>query len=441
MKNFILFLIPVLIVLGCSQFPTRYDRIEPNKLRSMGFELGPQAEGAPGDTIHVRAFFGGEKVSSVTWQFSYDHIMNIYGTNAIINIRPLTVFNVSDRLPDSIDVSFVIPDSTFFLTKAIQPEVLSMVRPHLPVGMQSMTQGDLAAFLKDLGSVDMNDMASLAALGAKWGPAMGIAVLTPSSLDTVMGIAGILVGVFSINGELYANATSTEGTRLKIKGEFTIRYNSRFKATPLAAMFPVNRNPALRWIGVYKVKDSGRGSAAFGEGPAFTQNDSLTYLFNEFMPWMVRDTVLIEKGYSYYLATDSGTVSFSLKAGDSILMDGNKLAFSSDTTVAGESMLDYRIVTYGNTGKSVIDTETYSYDWEYQNLALEGVTQPLDSLFVITGGGNGNGPAIVRFLPSLDHKMTHARIWVTASDNLLGELNRPVGQTIRTVDLYFKYAE
>jgi hypothetical protein len=430
-----------LSIVGCSQFPTRYDRIEPNKLRSMGFELGPQAEGAPGDTIHVRAFFGGEPVTAVSWQFSYDHIMNIYGTNAIINIRPLAVFNVSDGLPDSIDISFVIPDSTFFLTKAIQPEILSTIMPHLPAGMQSMTQGDLAAFLKDLGSVDKNGMASLTAFGVKWGPAMGIAALTPSSLDTVMGIAGILVGAFSINGELYANATSTEGTRLKIKGEFTIRYNSRFKATPLAAMLPVNRNPALRWIGVYKVKDSSRGSSGFGEGPAFTQNDSLAYLYNEFMPWKVRNTVLIEKGYSYYLATDSGTVSFSLKAGDSIFMDGNKQTFSSDTTLSGESMLDYRVVTYGNTGKSVIDTETYSYDWEYQNMALDGVTQPLDSLFVIAGGGNGHGPAIVRFLPSLDHKMTRARIWVTASDNLLGELNRPVGQTIRTVDLYFKYAD
>jgi hypothetical protein len=236
---------------------------------------------------------------------------------------------------------------------------------------------------------------------------------------------------------LFAVATSIKGNTLKVKSEFTIRYNNRFKATPLAGMLPVNRNPAVRWVGVYKVSksDIARGNV-IGGGPTLTDNDSLTYLYNEFMPWKVRDTVLIEKGYSYYLAADSGTVAITLKAGDSILINGGNRVFTSDTTVIGDTMIDKRFIRIDtSTGKPLYDYENYTYDWEYQNMTLDSVTLPEDSLFVIAGGGR----QVVQFLPSMDTKMTRARIWVTVSDHLLGELNRPVGQTIRTVDLYFKY--
>jgi hypothetical protein len=43
-------------------------------------------------------------------------------------------------------------------------------------------------------------------------------------------------------------------------------------------------------------------------------------------------------------------------------------------------------------------------------------------------------------LPSLDPKMTHARIWVTVRDAYI-DFNRPVGITIHTADVYFKYSE
>lgn len=440
-KNILLFMLPLFIV-TCGQFPTRYDRIEADKLRSIGFTVDPQAEGAPGDTMHIRAFFGGQPVSAVSWQFSYDHIMSIYGTDTILNKKPLAAFAVSDRLPDSIDLSFVIPDSTFFLTKAISPATLDMVRPLLPAGMRSMTQQDFATFLADFGSIDLNDMTALGGFAGRWSSAMGISAVTPSALDSAMGIVGALVQLFSIKGELFATATSTLGHKLMIKGSITIRYNSRLKGTALAQMFPVNRNPALRWIGVYKVNDSGRKQSIFGEGPTLTSKDSLTYLYNEFMPWKVRDTVLIEKGFSYYLAADSGIAAFSMKAGDSMLTSGGKRIFAADTTVICDTVLDSRFVRYDSTGGAVVDTETYTYDWQYQNLALDSVSQPLDSLFVIAGAGEyGGQPPVMQFLPSLDRKMTRVRIWVTVSDNLFGEMNRPVGQTTRTVDLFFKYAK
>jgi hypothetical protein len=427
-----------LALVRCDQFPTRYDRIETNTVRSIGFMYTPQAEGAPGDTLHVRAFFCGEPTDSVSWQLSYDDILS-NSSATIINIRPLTILSTTKRLPDSEDISFIIPDSAFFLTKAIAPATLNMIRSSLPAGMQSMSQAGFASFLSDIGSVDLNDAIALNGLIGKWGGVLGISGINASSLNIISQTIGALMEVFSIHGELFAVATSAQGASLKIKSEFTIRYNSRFNNTPLAGMFPVNRNPALRWIGVYKTKKTTGKSRNFGENPTLTPDDTLTWLYNEYMPWKVNDTILIDKNYDYYLATDSGTVAFAMKAGDSLLDNGRVLKFSADTTFVGDTMLDKRFIRFDSTtGKPVYDYEYYTYDWEYQNLALDSVTLPEDSLFVLTGG-SASGPAITGFLPSQDKKMTHTRIWVTASDHLLGELNRPVGQTIRTVDLYFKY--
>lgn len=441
MKKLFLTMLLALATFRCDQFPTRYDRIETNTVRSIGFMYSPQAEGAPGDTLHVRAFFCGEPTDSVTWQLSYDDIPPLSSSEAatILNIRPLKVFNTTSYLPDSVNISFVIPDSAFFLTQAISPTILNQIRPVLPAGMQSMSQAGFAAFLNDIGSVGLTDSVAMGGFIERWGGALGVSDINASSLNRIMQTLGTLMGVFSIHGELFAVATSTKGNTLKVKSEFTIRYNSRFKTTPLAGMFPVNRNPAVRWIGVYKVNKSEiqRGTV-LGGGPTLTGNDSLTFLYNEFMPWKVNDTILIDKNYDYYLAADSGTVAFTLKAGDSILIDGGKRVVTSDTTVFGDTMIDKRFIRFDSaTGNPVYDYENYTYDWEYQNMALDSVTLPEDSLFVIAGGSR----QVVQFLPSMDTKMTHARIWVTVSDHLLGELNRPVGQTIRTVDLYFKYAE
>jgi hypothetical protein len=434
--NFLITVVTLMgfLVAGCAEFPTRYERIETNKVRAIGVTLSPQTEGAPGDTIHARAFFGGEPVASVSWQFSYDRIMTIE-TDTILNIKPLNIFNTVSSLPDSFDFSFVIPDSTLFLTKAISPDILGFLRTNLPPGMQAMTQADFAAFLKDFGDVDLSDMSALITFIGRWGAAMGISSLSPSSMEAFMQVAGTLIETFSIKGELFAIVTSVEGHTLKIRGDLGIRYNSRFQD-----IFPVNRNPAVRWIGVYKVKNERKTNS--NDIPTL-YDDSLTWLYNEFMPWKVRDTVLIEKGFSYFLAADSGIVSFPLKAGDSILNNGTVQIVTSDTTINGKNMLDTREISEDTvTGKAVVDTESYSYDWQYQNLALDGVTQPLDSLFVIVSegaGGEMGAPPVVKFLPSVDSRMTRARIWVTVSDMLYGERNRPVGQTTRTVDLNFKY--
>jgi hypothetical protein len=426
------------LALQCNQFPTRYDRIEQDVLRSIGFSYSPYAEGAPGDTIRVRAYFGGEKVVSVSWMYSIDHVVDMYGTDTILNLKEIPLIGESSRLPDSIDISFVVPDSTFFTTKGISTQALGMARAGLPQGMKSMTQQELAAFLQDLVAVDFNDLTTAIPFIDRWGGAMGISTLDSAAFSTLISIGGSLLYAFSVPGIIYATAISETGKKLKIKGDFAIRYNRKFLNTPFASLIPVNRNPRIRWFGVYAVK--GKGAAMFyPEDTAYAGKFTFSYLYNEMFPDSVSDTVLIDTGYTYFFAADSGMVKYTLQAGSRVIdsisgTDTTWRTLAADSTAADTSRDKYFVPE----AKDSFELETWFYDWQYENLDLDSVSDPLDSLFILAGGG---GSSIIMALPSLNTKMTHTRIWTTVLDSYIGELNRPVGITIRVTDVYFRYSE
>jgi hypothetical protein len=266
MKKHCYLIVFALVGIQCGQFPTRYERIEPDALRSIGFVYKPYAEGAPGDIIRVGAYFAGEKVVSISWQMSYTHIVDPYsGTDTVADIAGLPVFDLVSWLPDSVSMAFVVPDSAFFLTRAITSQTLDLLRSQLPQSMRLMTQQDLAALLKDLGAVDFNDPLSVTAYAQRWGPVMGITTLSSAALDSIEIISGKILTLFSILGVLFANAISDQGHRLKIKGDFTIRYNRRFQNSTLAG-FDFNQLPTSGpnpFSGTISVNDITTSSVAF----------------------------------------------------------------------------------------------------------------------------------------------------------------------------------
>jgi hypothetical protein len=427
------------LIAHCTQFPTRYERIEPDALRSLCFSYQPYAEAAPGDTLTVRAYFGGEKVVSVKWTWSTDHVIDGYGTDTVLNVRKLPVVRESSRLPDSTTVSFVVPDSVFFATRGLSARVYGAARATLPPGMASMPQAEHAAFLADLMAIDPSDPAALLPFIDTWGAAMGISTIDESAVTTIMSIGGALLRAFNAPAALYATATSETGKTLKIKGDFYIRYNRKLVGTPFADLLPVNRNPAVRWIGVYTVR--GKGIGAFHPGDsAYAGKFTLSYLYNELFPDSVRDTVLIDTGHSYFFAADSGIISYTLKAGARVVesiagSDTVWRTLAADSTVTENSFDTYLVPV--SPDSFVVESETWTCDWQYQNLDLDSVTEPLDSLFMLAGRG---GSWIVGALPSLDPKMTHARIWTTVRDFFL-DFNRPTGITVKNCDVYFRYSE
>ena len=431
------------LMIRCSQFPTRYDRIETNKIRSIGFTYEPFAEGAPGDTIHLHAYFGGEKVDSVSWQMSYSHVQTVYGTDTVLDVFDMPRFDQTSNLPDSMDFSFVVPESTFFLTKAIQPQSLELIKSGLPPNMRSMSQQKLAGFLLDLGNVKFTDNLSILAFAQRWGQTLGITEEDSASAvySSLLSAAAILFSVFSVSGVIYANATSELGQKLKIRGDFSIRYNRRFQNfPPLESIIPVNHPPKIRWIAVYKV-DGDNVTSFDPSDPSFFGKRSVSYLYNEMFPDSVHDTVLIDKGYTYFLAADSGMVMYTLKAGTKVIdsLNGTDTAWKvlgRDSTISDTSLDRYHVKN--ETGNDTVVSETFYYDWQYEDLDLDSVSMPLDSLMVLSSGGID---PVVRMLPSLDTKFTHAHIWTTVYDYFLGEYNRPTAFAIRNADVYFKYSE
>jgi hypothetical protein len=356
-----------------------------------------------------------------------------------MDLHPLTI---NSSLPDSIDISFIVPDSAFFTTQAISSTIINTLKTSLPQSMRSMTQQDMAAYLYDLGKTQMNDPAAIAAFIQKWTAQTGIAPTNPGASDSIAAISAKMISAFSIDAVVFANVQSAQGHTLKIKSDFTIRYNRRFMNTPLASIVPVNHNPTLRWIGVYKVK-SNIGTSFYPGNPDYAGNYTLTYLYNQIFPDSVSDTVVIDSGYTYYVAADSGIMTYTLKAGDSAGIGSNRHILTADSIVSDTTRDKYHVISDA-THRDTIEMETFNYDWLYQNLAVDATTLPLDSLMSLPGAsdqGGGRLEPILELRPSRDAAMTHGKIWAVVYDYRLGELNRPVGFAIRGLDIFFKYTD
>ncbi len=457
-------LLIALFLLTCTPFSTRYDRIEPNKIRPLTvvFDVhGTYPEGAPGDTVRARAYFAGDSAGSVSWTVSWDVITSAFGTDTFLNVKPLALFNLASSLPDSQMFNFIIPDSVFFTTQAISDQQIALIRPLLPSPMRALSRQDLAGFLHDFASVSFGSPASLNTFLSSWGSRLSTGD-SGNVLDSAIAAAGVLINAFSIKAYVFAQILAKDGQRLTEKIDFVVRYNTRVAGIPMvSAVVPVNTNPRIRWLGVYAVK--GGPSRAFSPfDSAFAGKWRLQYLYNELFPDSVLDTLVVDTGYSYYMAADSGMVSYTVHSGDTL----GGVTLSHDTVVNDTSRDRYYTVknrcitasadttvrfTLASTTDSVrikkdstqcftydnYSMETFYYDWFYENLALDSVKLPLDSLVVLAGGSD----PMVRMLPSMDVHMTEAHFWVVVTDAFLGQFNRPVGMCFREAFCHFKYSD
>ncbi len=257
MKKLTMVLAGAVLLLQCSSFQDRYDRLEPNVIRPIGFVFDPYTEGAPGDTLHLHAYFAGDTVVSSTWQLSYNILQSANGNgDTITDYVPLAYFGLTNNLPDSMDFYFVIPDTTFYLTQAITQQSLSALKSSLPPAMAAMTRQGFAAFLRAFGTVNINDTPAVAAFLQTWGPTLGINAASPVAMDSLAVVAEKVVSVFSVQGVVLATLSARDGSQLQVQGQFTIRYNRHFQNTPLDTILPLEQNPTMHWVGVYTIKNN-----------------------------------------------------------------------------------------------------------------------------------------------------------------------------------------
>jgi hypothetical protein len=375
LKN--VFLITFLVFLSCAEMD-RFERIENDKLRVIGVRYEGATEFAPGDTVKGRVYFAGNTITSVG-DFSIAYVQQ-YDKNYIYpDEKKIILVDSTLWFPDSMQFRYVIPGDVFLKEK-----------------IQGIT--DTTVLLK---------LYTIAGLVKQYGDS----ALPPISEDTLNYLVSVIGNLYA-RPSIFFYANSINGTSLKVRSEFTIRYTSLFPH-----FFPVNNNPKIKWLAIYKVPSS--QSEDFNpHSPKLNDSTSITYLYNEYYPDSVSDTVVIDKGYSYYLACNQGIDFHFGPQGDTV----------RDTTCDFVSLPD-------NTDSLV--SEEYNYKWFFQN--QDDLDEVKDSLMVLMTESSGAGYISIKTPVFTD--MTHFKIWVVVNDNFSGLYSRPRGYAVGTGEGVFKFTD
>lgn len=366
-----------LIFISCAE-TDRFERIENDKLRVIAVKYEGAAEFAPGDTVRGKVYFAGNAIASVgDFSIAYDH--QIDKNNIFPDEQKIALLDTTLWFPDSMQFRYIIPNDVF-LTKKVH-------------GLQDTTM--------------IRNLYQLASLVKQFGDTR----LPPVSEDT---LAQLMVAVNSLYAQpsLFFYANSVNGTRLKVRSEIIIRYNSLFPD-----FLPVNHNPEIKWITICKVPSS-RSESFSPHQLDTTGRSSITYLYNAFYPDRVADTVVIDTGYSYFLACNQG-IDFHLSTnGDTI----------RDTTC------DF-LKLPGDTAVAI--PEEYDYRWFFQN--VDTIDEVKDSLLVLLDGTTG--PGTIQIKTPVNTAMKHFRVWVVVNDFITGMYSRPKGFAVGSGEGVFKYTD
>jgi hypothetical protein len=375
LKN--IFLISLLCFLSCAEMD-RFERIENDKLRIIGVRYEGATEFAPGDTVKGRAYFAGNTITSVgDFSIAYVHQYDKY--DIYPDEKKITLLDSTLWFPDSMQFRYVIPKDVFLKEK-----------------IQGIT--DTAVLVK------LSTIAELVKL-------YGDSALPAISEDTLNYLISVISNLYA-RPSIFFYANSINGTTLKVRSEFTIRY------TPLFPHFlPVNNNPKIKWLAIYKVPSS--LAVDFNpHSPKLNDSTTITYLYNEYYPDSVSDTVVIDKGYSYYLACNQGIDFHFGPQGDTV----------KDTTCDFVSSLE--------NADSLV-AEEYNYKWFFQN--QDDLDEVQDSLLVLMT--ENSGPGYVKIKTPVFAEMTHFKVWVVVNDNFSGLYSRSRGYAVGTGDGIFKFTE
>lgn len=370
--------------LSCSQFPTQLGYIGEQYMQTVGFVFTPLAEGAPGDTIRLHAYFAGEPVRSYACSASTQFSMTLYGSDTAVNFKqvldPHAAFS-----PDSINISFVIPQDFFAGAGPLVKSILATI----PDSLKALYGLDTAA----LNSVPPSQLASLVGL---YLAATDFSTADTSFCKQVAHLAELLSGQMVLHLAVNHGYTITRN--------ITVRYNSHIRNNRYVF---VNRNPDPWWVGILKVRNRKQQLLTAFERDA---GDTIFCLYAKDTsvvagPKRFTDTVVIDTGFTYYAAGDSG--------------------------IAGG--IDHRDSVYTNEG--VFTPEDYSYLWFYQPDSGTADLNPQNSLTI-----NGRG-YYASIAPPLDTAIHNITIWARVSESATGVLNPPVSVSVRQVHVVLQYSE
>ncbi len=355
-------------ILNCTSFPTSYDRIAASEVRLLDFIYEP-VDAAPGDSVTVKAVFAGKQLdlNTIDWKISYQVYINDYGSDTAINFIPLNRIPVDFSFSDntqSLAFRFKIPENAIRNSTAIPENILSMVpealKDQLPEELTSLKKSDLINLVETYASLPQLPEDST------------LQEMLPQLLQLLTVRACIKA---SIPGEYVTSST------------FTIRYNNLFSS---AQFVPVNRNPRIDSIGVYKVK-----------GQNILRFDSEKYEY-EFIKLYGRDetssiaTIPVAKGYTYFIAAFTGDLD------ETITLDGNTIL--------------------------------------EQHNCLWFLKDPIQHVnYTKWAAVQSDGSLIGTLYPPLNPQITDLTCWLQVFDNSTNETFRPSGSTLAEFHATFEY--
>lgn len=377
--NYILSLACSLIMFASCIEYDRFERIEDDKLRVIAVRYEPTADFAPGDTLTCKVYFAGNKVSSVG-DFSIAYIHNFDKNHSFPDEKKIELIDTILWLPDSMQFKYRIPEDIF-------------------VKEDTMGTTDTAKIRSVVELIKMNDMSGGTLLGS----------IPEDSLQSIFAQLNALY----LRPNLFFHAHSVNGYDLKINSEFIIRYNSKFPQ-----YLPINHNPQIKWIAVYKVPDKLKDNFS-PSNPNLAGKFDVTYLYNEYSPEKVMDTVEIDDKYKYFLGANDG-IDTHINSSGAIVHD-TTCDFVQDPAQDTASFLP----------------EQYYYKWFFQN--TDDIDKAKDSL--ITLNDNGLEPALIELSPPIFTSMEHFKIWLVVYDGFGNQYSRPRGYAMRSVNGVFKYTE
>ena len=380
-------LLTAVLLFGCIQFPTQYERIESDRVRLLDFIYDPP-EAAPGDTVTVRAVFAGRALSpeDLSWKVSWKVVKNIYGTDTSFDEQELPATIEQGTFSEKtgcVNVRFVIPDNCIAESPMVPQEWTSLLpgelKGEIPGEIASLSKTEVLSMVDSLARfVEQADEAGLAAAEA----------LMPEQVARL----SMMVQLLTVPVRLFADIRKDH----RIQSDYTVSYSSKFASWPATGVY-ANTNPRIDSVGVYKVE--GANLMRFNPEGANT----------EFIPLSItgRDTarIPVDKGYSYFLRVFTGRRDTVYTLGD--MMQGN----------------------------SPSRIEEHSAEWLFQMEDDETEDLVPDDLMNATVLGDFDG----LLLPPRKRRVINFTLWVQVTDSKLGVLNRSQGSALAEMHGVFDY--
>ncbi|MCL2218559.1 MAG: hypothetical protein FWC23_01945 [Chitinispirillia bacterium] len=377
-----------LIIAGCDDFTTSYERIDDSEFRLLDFMYLP-ADASPGDTVTLMAVFAGKKVdlnSYIDWWISFNVITDLFGNTTVVDSVPLlqvaqridTSFSpntqtVAFRIPIPEDIvrnSASIPDRW---TDIFPPSALSFI----PEQVRSLSKSEIIDRIEG-GHIRYWDQRMLQ--------------------------------LFTVPIRITAKMHEPGRMPHTIRSSHSIRYNNRLVSMGFDHI-PINNNPSgIEFITVYKVRGKNLTSLNWGDDNLEVENFPLYVRPENLLYWGLDslDRVIeVEDGYSYFVLTH-------INHSDDYLgtMDG------------------YRVF------------EQYIFNLQYAHNPQEtaGIHH---SRFMSIGSSS-----VMRVLtstwevpltPPSDRRITDFTMWLTVREEVMNERLRPEGSLLMEVTGRFVY--